>query len=313
MMKNGFSINSQRVCPATWRTAVMVAATLFFIHSATLAANKKSSKFGGVQVGAISYSFRSMPDQTLPAVLDYNLQSGLSSVELMGDVVERYAGIPNQTKDPVAIRQWRTSVSMDKFKEIRKMFNSKGVKIHILKLGDKNWSDEEINYAFNACKAVGAVGISMEISEDAAKRMEPFAEKHNLYVIFHNHGQPGDPNFSFDKALSYGPKLMLNFDAGHYFGATGLNPNALIERLHNRIVSIHIKDKTGPKAADPNKNQPFGKGETPVIEMLRLIQKNKWPIFCDIELEYNIPQGSDAVKEVVKCVAYCREALVAKK
>jgi sugar phosphate isomerase/epimerase len=291
----------------------MVAATLFFIHSATLAANKKSSKFGGVQVGAISYSFRSMPDQTLPAVLDYNLQSGLSSVELMGDVVERYAGIPNQTKDPVAIRQWRTSVSMDKFKEIRKMFNSKGVKIHILKLGDKNWSDEEINYAFNACKAVGAVGISMEISEDAAKRMEPFAEKHNLYVIFHNHGQPGDPNFSFDKALSYGPKLMLNFDAGHYFGATGLNPNALIERLHNRIVSIHIKDKTGPKAADPNKNQPFGKGETPVIEMLRLIQKNKWPIFCDIELEYNIPQGSDAVKEVVKCVAYCREALVAKK
>ena len=202
---------------------------------------------------------------------------------------------------------------MDKYKEIRKLFNSKGVKIHILKLGDKSWSDEEIDYAFNACKAVGAVGISMEISEEAGKRMEPFAEKHKMYVIFHNHGQPGDPNFSFDKVLALGPKLMLNFDAGHYFGATGINPNLLIERLYNRIISIHVKDKTGPKATDPNKNQQWGKGETPVVEMLQLIQKKGWPIYCDIELEYPVPEGSDAVKEVAKCVDYCRATLLPKK
>jgi sugar phosphate isomerase/epimerase len=105
---------------------------------------------------------------------------------------------------------------------------------------------------------------------------------------------------------------MLNFDAGHYFGATGLHPNVLIERLHDRIVSVHLKDKTGPKAAEPNKNQPFGKGETPVVEMLQLIRTKGWPITCDIELEYTVPEGSDAVKEVVKCVAYCKAALVAK-
>jgi sugar phosphate isomerase/epimerase len=274
------------------------------------AADKKGSKFGGVQVGAITYSYRSMPDQSAGAVLNYIVASGISSVELMGDVAERFAGIPQGTKDAEVIRKWRTSVSMDKYKELRKLFKSKGVAIHILKLGDKSWSDAEIDYAFNACKAVGAVGLSMEIGEDAAKRMEPFAEKHNLFVIFHNHVQPGDPNFSFDKVLALGSMLRLNFDAGHYFGATGLNPCALIERLHDKIVSIHIKDKTGPKAADPNKNQSFGKGETPVNEMLQLVQKNKWPIFCDIELEYTVPQGSDAVKETAKCVEYCRAALV---
>jgi sugar phosphate isomerase/epimerase len=292
------------------RTLTILAFAILLLTSADPAFGKKGSKFGGVQIGAITYSYRSMPDQSLNAVLNYILQSGLSSVELMGEVVERYAGVPQNTKDQEAIRQWRTTVSMDKFKEIRKMFNSKGVKIHILKLGDRKWSDAEIDYAFNACKTLGAVGISMEISEEAAKRMEPFAEKHNLYVIFHNHGQPKDPNFSFDKPLSYGPKLMLNFDAGHYFGATGIHPNVLIERLHDRIVSIHIKDKTSPKAADPDKNQPFGKGETPVAEILRLVQKKGWPIYCDIELEYNIPEGSDAVKEVVKCVEYCRAALL---
>jgi len=193
------------------------------------------------------------------------------------------------------------------------MFKAKGVKINILKLGDPKWSDQEIDYAFNVCKTLGAKGISMEISEDAGKRMAPFAEKHNLYVIFHNHGQPADPKFSFDKVLAYGPKLMLNFDAGHYFGFSGLNPIPFIESHHDRIVSIHIKDKTGPKASDPNKNKPFGQGDTPVVEMLQLIQKNKWPITCDIELEYTVPETSDAVKEVTKCVDYCHTALLQKK
>lgn len=305
-------IKTRKLLLGAIRPLTLCAAIFIAGNITSLASDKKGSKFGGVQIGAISYSYRSMADQSADAVLNYIVQSGLSSVELMGDVAERYAGLP-QTKDPAVIRQWRTTVSMDKFKELRKNFKSKGVKIHILKLGDKGWSDAEIDYAFNACKAVGAVGISMEISEDAAKRMEPFAEKHNMFVIFHNHGQPGDPNFSFDKVLALGSKLRLNFDAGHYFGATGLNPGALVERLHDRIISIHIKDKTGPKAADPNKNQPWGKGETPVAEMLQLIQKKGWPIFCDIELEYPVPDGSDAVKEVAKCVDYCRLALIPKK
>jgi len=300
-----------RFWSAGFRTLAILFFVAFSIQSFANPAVKKGSRFGGVQVGAITYSYRSMPDQSLPAILNYLVQSGLSSAELMGGAVEQYAGIP-QVKDAKAIKQWRETVSMDKFKAIRKMFNAKGVKIDILKLGESKWSDEEIDYAFNVCKTLGASGITMEVSEESAKRMSPFADKHKLFVIFHNHGQPGDPNFSFDKVLAYGPKLMLNFDAGHYFGATGLDPNLLIERLHNRIASIHIKDKTGPKATEPNKNQQFGKGQTPVTEILQLIQKNKWPITCDIELEYTIPEGSDAVKEVTKCVEYCRLALLPK-
>ena len=49
-------------------------------------------------------------------------------------------------------------------------------------------------------------------------------------------------------------------------------------------------------------------GKSPLID--KLIQDKKWPITCDIELEYTIPEGSDAVKEVVKCVDYCRKALI---
>lgn len=276
-----------------------------------IAADKPNSKFKGVQIGTITYSYRDMPDRSLSAILDYTVKSGVSSVELMGGEVEEYLGCPKGA-DKDAVRKWRTSVSMDKFKEIRKMFKNKGVKIHILKLGDPNWSDEEIDYAFKACKALGAKGITMEVSEETAKRMAPFAAKHKSYVILHNHGQPGDPNFSFDRLLACGPRVMLNFDVGHYFGATGTHPNELIKRLHNRIVSLHIKDKTAKTAADPDKNRAFGEGDTPLGEILNLIQKEKWPIYCDIELEYNIPAGSDAVKEVGKCVEYCKGLLMNK-
>jgi sugar phosphate isomerase/epimerase len=270
-----------------------------------VSAQKPNSKFGGVQIGAITYSYRDLPDQSLTAILDYVVKSGINSVELMGGAVEKYAGIDRNNA-----REWRSTVSMDKFKEIRKLFKSKGVEIHILKLGDAGWSDAEIDYAFKACKAVGAKGITVEISEDAAKRLAPFADKHKLYVIFHNHGQPGSPDFSFDKPLSYSPRLMLNFDAGHYFGATGIHPNELIKRLHDRIFSIHVKDKTAKTASDPDKNRPFGEGDTPVIEMLKLIQKEKWPIYCDIELEYNVPVDSDPVKEVIRCVEFCKKGLL---
>jgi sugar phosphate isomerase/epimerase len=245
-----------------------------------------------------------MPDQSLEAILDNTVKSGISSVELMGAAVEAYAGIPAQGK-----RQWRATVPMDKFKEIKKMFHAKGVKIHILKL-ETFGSDEEIDYAFKVCKTLGAMGITTEISEDAAKRLAPFAEKHKSHIIFHNHCQPGDPNFSFDHVLNVSKSVMLNFDCGHYFGVTGKNPCDFIREKHDRIASIHFKDKTGPTPESScGENRHWGQGQTPIAEILQLLKKEKWPIYCDIELEYGVPQGSDPVREVIKCVEFCRQAL----
>ena len=53
----------------------------------------------------------------------------------------------------------------------------------------------------------------------------------------------------------------------------------------------------------------MGTGETPIKEILQLVKNNKWKIPATIELEYDIPEGSDAVKEVARCVEYCKRAL----
>ena len=292
--------------------------------------NKPNSKFGGVQVGAITYSWRSMPGSA-EDVLHYCLQCGISSIEMMGDIAEKYAGLPQGPARPAqgvilsaaeqakydkavleateAQRKWRISAPMKKFEELRKMYNDAGVEIHIAKFSPEKWTDEEIEYSFNAAKALGAKGVCNEIGDVACKRMGPIAKKHGMFAIFHQHLQPGQPGWTFDKFLDYSPANMLNFDTGHYFGSTGLHPNGIIERLHNRIVSIHIKDKTGPNGNPPNTNMAWGKGETPIADILLLLKRNKWPIYVDIELEYPVPEGSDAVAEVKKCVEYCKKIL----
>jgi hypothetical protein len=289
--------------------------------------NKPDSTFGGVMVGAITYSWRSMPCGA-EDILQYCIRTGISTIELMGDVAEKYAGLPQDpvkpdpgvmlsdaeiakfekaTKDArEAQRIWRISAPMKKFEDLRKMYNDGGVSIHIAKFSPENWTDKEIEYSFKAAKALGAKGVTNEIGD---QKLGPFAQKMGMYAIFHQHLQPGEQGWNFDKFLEYSPANMLNFDAGHYFGATGLHPNGIIERLHDRIVSIHMKDKTGPKGNPPNTNMPWGKGETPIADILLLLKKNKWPIYADIELEYPVPEGSDAVAEVKKCIEFCKSIL----
>ncbi|MEE9460675.1 MAG: TIM barrel protein [Bacteroidales bacterium] len=294
--------------------------------------DKPDSNFNGVQIGVISYSWRSMPKGEAEDILSYCLKSGISSIELMGDVAERYAGLPLSPSRPASgvemteeerathdqkvqdarekQREWRLSVSMDKFIELRNMYNDSGVNIHIVKFAPAAWSDEEIDYAFTAAKAMGAGGITNEIGHEECKRLGKFAEKHSMYAIYHNHAQPGDPGFNFEEFLEYSPSNMLNLDVGHYFGATGKHPSKIIEKLHDRIFSIHLKDKTGRDSEPANTNMPWGEGETPMADILNLIKDNNWPIYCDIELEYPVPDDSDAVKETTLCVDYCREILV---
>ena len=269
---------------------------------------RPDSKFGGVQIGAITYSWRSMPG-TPEDIIKYCKQTGISSIELMGDVAEKYAGLPSGKDDSEVRRNWRLNAPISKFKELRKMFNDAGINIHIAKFSPANWTEAEIDYSFKAAKALGAVGVCNEIGDDACRKMGPIAKSNGMYAIFHNHLQPGEPGWSFDKFLEYSPANRLNFDVGHYFGATGLHPNNIIEKYHDRIISIHLKDKTGPKDNPSNTNMPWGQGTTPISDILLLLKKNRWPINVDIELEYPVPEGSDAVAEVRKCVEYCRNIL----
>ncbi len=283
----------------------------------------------GVQVGAISYSFRSLPSSA-EEILKYLLQTGMTTVELMGGPAEAFAGAPepparpgrrpsemsddelaafHQARDDYAeeARRWRAGAPMDRYGALGQLYRDEGVDIDILKLGSADWSDEEIDYAFEAARAVGARGISLEISDEAARRMGPFASQHEMYVAMHNHTQVGDEGFSFDGPLSYSPYNMINLDVGHYVAGTDESPIPVIRQYHDRITHLHLKDRK--KGSSGGDNVPWGQGDTPLGEVLRLLRDEEYPITAMIELEYPIPADSDVLTEMARCVDFCRQAL----
>jgi sugar phosphate isomerase/epimerase len=271
---------------------------------------KPNSLFGGVQVGTITYSYRSMPGDAA-SVLKHVVASGISSIELMGNTAESFAGLPGgNAKDPEKARAmlaWRLAAPMDAFEALGRLYRDAGVGIHIVKFGDignTGMPDGQIEYYFRVAKALGAACITREISDDAAVRLGPAADAHGIKVAFHNHMQINAATYD-GPILSHGKNLAINLDIGHYTAANEDPVLAVVEKYRDRIFSLHIKDRKKGKGP----NMPFGQGDTPVAAVLQYLKKNKLPIYGDIELEYPVPKDSDAVREIGGCVQFCRQAL----
>ena len=106
--------------------------------------------------------------------------------------------------------------------------------------------------------------------------------------------------------ISY-PPLNLNLDLGHYVAAENIDPLQILKDKHHKIVSMHLKDRQ--KLSNGGDNLIWGTGDTPITEALQLIKKQGYSFYVTIELEYEIPEGSDAMKEVKNCLAYVKKAL----
>lgn len=297
------------------------------------------SKFGGVQIGAITYSWRNMP-ASLENDIQYCKETGINALELMSANLETFLGAPvnplrglprqpaGATPPPGSptpeertaitekynadLKAFRLGMTPEKVAAAKKMFDDAGIIVHTVKFSPARWqSDEEIDYAFTTAKGMGAKAVSDEMGGNQVNRLAPFAEKHGMYASLHNHGQFADETFDIDRLLAVSPAVKLNFDVGHYYGSTGLNPCPIMRKYHDRIYSIHLKDLTGPKTEpDPDNYQIFGQGETPLDEVLLLIKNEGWPIFADIEMEYRVMPWSNQVKEVRTCVQFARNILI---
>ncbi len=331
-------------------TSISLAGGLLMGTGSVFGATSKMTKFAnpdslikGVQIGTITYSYRSMQDQSAEAILQAVIDSGMSAIELMGDPAELYAGRPENPvnrwemyslmrksreegltdqeqeqmnemqsqleKYNARVADWRSSVSLDKFVELRKMYNDAGVSIYAWKPSafDAENSDEEVEYALRAAKALGAKSCTRELPEDDAlsQRLGSLAEKHGVYMGYHNHTQ-ATPTL-WDTALEQSDYNSMNLDIGHWVAAG--NPSILdfIREKHDRITSIHVKDRTTP--ANGAENLIWGNGDTPIKEVLNLMSEENYDFPATVELEYQIPDGSNAIQEVSRCLNFCKESL----
>jgi len=293
-------------------------------------------------IGVQTYSFRTMEDQSPLAILEYIKETGIKHVELMGNHAEPFAGAPsspmdNPAKRAIMIKQWRKqeltkeekevalmlteemkayneavqlwhkNVDYSKFKELKSRYDQAGISIYAFKpnVFGKNNSDDDIRYGMRAAKALGATHITLEHPSDDEQtaRLGRIGEQEGMKVAYHGHMQQ-TPTL-WDTALKQSSVNKLNLDFGHYIAAENENPLQLIIDKHDQIASMHLKDRQ--KQSNGGGNLVWGTGDTPIAEVIDLIKTNSYTFPITIELEYEIPEGSNAITEVKRCLEYLKQ------
>lgn len=295
-----------------------------------LGAKMIDSKFDGVQIGAISYSFNRIASPDPEAIIRAYVEIGLGEVELTSEHCEALAGAPGQPEARRAGRgpltpeqraerqaameklaQWRVSANASAWKAVRKRFNDAGVEVALLCYNmTDSMKDEDIEYGFSMAKGLGVKTISTSTTLTMAKRIAPLADKHKMMVGYHGHDKTSDPNQtatleSYDTLMGYGRYNGINLDIGH-FTAAGYDAVAFIKQHHDKITNLHIKDRKknhGPNVA------VWGTGDTPIKDVMQLLKKEKYPFPANLELEYAGLTASNIVEETKKCFAYVKSCL----
>jgi sugar phosphate isomerase/epimerase len=300
-----------RISRRRFLAAAASSAALGMRAGATAPAARPDSRVRGVQIGVITYSFRELPDQSAAAMLRYCLECGISAIELMGEPAEAYAGLPAEARERPQIAAWREHAGMEKFAQLRRMYNAAGVRIYAFKPSafEPGASNAEVDYGMRAARALGASHVTSELPEDIglAQRLGDAAAAHGLRMAYHAHTQ-ATPT-AWDAALAASRGNAINLDLGHFTAAGDFDGVAFVRRHQARIASMHLKDRRTKTRG--GENVPWGEGDTPLAQVLRLMRDQHYAFPATIELEYPVPAGSDAVREVSRCLAFCREALAA--
>jgi sugar phosphate isomerase/epimerase len=284
------------------------------------------STIGGVKVGAISYCFRSIPRPAngdyIDTLIDAYKQTNLGICELeSARGIEPEPAVSQGGRMPRTItpdytarreerRQWRLTVPMDRFKEVRGKFDKAGIELmgYVMTFAD-DFTDEEIDRTFLAAKTLGVRIIGTNQTRvPMGKRLAPYADKYDMVLAWHNHAMVEDPEEvasveSLRTLFSMSKRFKANLDIGHFVAGNN-DPLAFIRQYgKDRISHVHLKDRKRNNGA----NLAWGQGDTPVAEVLRLIQKEKYSIYAIVEYEYM--GQAPAIQEVKNCVELIRETL----
>jgi sugar phosphate isomerase/epimerase len=286
-----------------------------FLPVSAMLAKKIDSIVNGVQFGLQSYIFSDIGlphDGMLDLVIKSMVECGLGECDLYAPLVEpahlweriRAGGAEAQAREELA--KWRKTVPLGHFRSIRNKFDGAGIAIHGLS-GFPGATDEELSRTFEIAEVLGARIVTLGVPFPAARRVAPLAEKRDFIV-----GIQGEPDLSitnpdvistpaqYDKALSLSTSYRISFDIGDGTGG-GYDSLAFVKDRLDHIAVIYLKDRR-----KDGLSVPWGEGDTPLKEILRLVKNSKYPIRCYIDCDY---RTTDRPADMKRSFGYAKAAL----
>jgi sugar phosphate isomerase/epimerase len=293
--------------------------------------------FYGVQLGLESYSLLPYPQEGIIELLIRtmtklelrfcNLQEFLL-LPLKVRTIVNDAGGPDRANPPNtpefqakiklaedALQGWRTTVSLDSLRTVRKKFDSAGINLYGYMPNNlrtlANSSDEDLNRACEIARALGVRYMAVMIPKSAARRFVPIAEKYEMRVGLHGRPSMQSPNpdtiatpADYLEAVSWSKNYAIHFDIGNATSG-GYDVVSFVKQNHQHLASLAIKDRGLDR-----KSKPWGQGDSHVSEILRLTRDNHYPIHCWIDCDYPTEPGSTRIDDIASCKEYAKASLL---
>jgi hypothetical protein len=267
-------------------------------------------------LGLNTYSLRALPqDEAIPVIIDVMKRAGLRDCQLFFSHVEPaklsqkfpagLSGAPRKPPTPeemeqrkataAALTEWRMTVAMSYFEDLRSTFRKAGVRIRALsaRLGS---TEEEVDRQFQMGQALGVDSMVVRPAESMTAMLAAVAGKHAMKVGIQftdatvvRRQLAASPLFSMDPDI--GDLTKLGIDALHF----------VRENSHS-ISSLDLKD-----AKLRGVSVPFGQGDSQMAGVLAFLRQRRLPIIAYIDCDY--AETGRSPEEVLKCVQYVRKTL----
>ena len=201
-----------------------------------------------------------------------------------------------------------------KAKEIRKMLDDNGLTVAGTHTGLNELTDAKINETMDFMREIGNVDIvvpsaphhrkgQQDKTMEKLNQAKSVLEKEGFSLSYHNHSS------EFQKRLLspvFYPRLLeqtdvcLEVDTFWAYNA-GQDPLALLDRLHDRIHIIHLKDGIKQEGRRGAVGKSLGLGNAPVKAVLDKALSYGFKIVVESE-----NQDPDGITEITRCIDFLK-------
>jgi hypothetical protein len=267
----------------------------------------------GLKLGLNTWSLRALSqEEATPVIIQAMKQARLQDCQILFTHVEparfnpvfpagifnppRSAPTPQQLEEQkasaAALTEWRLSVPMSYFEDIRSTFEKQGLRIksYSIRLGT---SEAEIDRLFLMAKALGADSLVTRLPSSLTSMTAAAADKHRMIVSL----QVSDMN-ELKKQLAASQYFRMNPDIGDLTKAK-IDALQFVDTNYTSISAFDLKD-----ALPGGPSVPFGEGAAHMKEVLLFLKQKQVPITAYVDCDYAGTGRSPA--EVEKCASYAR-------
>jgi hypothetical protein len=202
------------------------------------------------------------------------------------------------------LRRWRLETGPAFFESVRDRFEGAGIAVHACAIAyDDSFTDEEIDATFRQVTCLGVKTLASPVTRATAVRIVPFAERHGVSVAVHNQIDGASSRAigvtALGDLLRLSPVFTVKLDVANVTASDG-DPIAALRQHRSRLSHVVISDRLRHNGV----SQPFGEGDTPIPQVLRLLAGSAVPAF----VEYDYIGLRSPVEEVAACLRFVEQA-----